>query len=75
MVFQVQVGVGPCNYTKVIGGGFEGWTLGISYTFKYSEDHCGISRAHGLFNYNIFFEGIGTVYADPVTHDLVPVCE
>ncbi len=65
--------ISGCMVT-VEGGGFEGWTLGISYTLKYAITHCGYGEAHGLYNYNLFYEGLGTVFSEPVTHYLAPEC-
>src|SRR5699024_8208544 len=47
-----------------ISGYFTGFTLGVSYSQGGTSFGCSSGMVCGTVNYNIFFEGIGTVYSE-----------
>ena len=53
-----------------IDGGFTGITLGVSYTNGGSSFGCKSGTICGTKNYNLVFEGIGTVYSQRVCHTI-----
>lgn len=51
-----------------ISGAFTGWTLGVSYTQGGTSFGCNSGTVCGTVNYNIFYEGIGTIYSQRVCY-------
>lgn len=57
-----------------ISGSFTGWTLGASYSQGGTSFGCNSGTVCGNVNYNIFFEGIGTVYSERVCYSISLNC-
>ena len=57
-----------------ISGGFTGWTLGASYTQGGTSFGCSSGTVCGTVNYNLFFEGIGTLYSERVCYSISLNC-
>jgi len=47
-----------------INGSFSGWTLGVSYSQGATQFGCNSGTVCGNVNYNVFLEGVGTVYSE-----------
>ena len=57
-----------------ISGGFTGWTLGVSYTQGGTSFGCNSGTVCGSVNYNLFFEGVGTLYSERVCYSISLNC-
>lgn len=72
---SIGAGMGTLYFDVVVSGGkitsvtgsLGGFTLGISYTQGAVSISGNSATVKGFVNYNVFFEGIGTVYSQPVT--------
>ena len=57
-----------------ISGGFNGVSIGVSYTQGGTSYGCNSGTVCGSVNYNIFFEGIGTIYSERVCYKISLSC-
>lgn len=71
LIFDVSVTNGCISG---ISGGFTGWTLGVSYTQGGTTFGCSSGSVCGTVNYNLFLEGIGTVYSQRVCYHITLNC-
>lgn len=57
-----------------ISAGLTGFTFGVGYTQGATHFGCNSGRVCGYINYNLFFEGIGTVFTERVCYNISLRC-
>ena len=57
-----------------VDAGFYGWTLGVSFDKTESHIDCKEAVVCGKINYNLFFQGVGTIYTERVCYTITLNC-